>query len=127
MSCEKKFPSNVCIGCAVMAVAVIISFSNFSKRTLKEIWRRYKREEGGNSGKGKHCAHYNHDRKYPGYDDPKNGRVLTYAEHYMDHYDRNGKPGLGLTKQQNKRALGLLWSKLSREERNKLPPPDSVS
>ena len=54
------------------------------------------------------AAHYNHDRNYPLYDHPSNGRVLCVKHHFEDHTRENaGKNGLSV--ENNRRArLSLL-------------------
>ena len=42
-------------------------------------------------------AHYNHNRNSGNYNRAKNGRCLTRREHYVDHFNRHGTRGLGLS------------------------------
>lgn len=40
------------------------------------------------------AAHINHNRDYPGYNTPENGRVLDSYCHLIDHIERAGNNGL---------------------------------
>lgn len=51
------------------------------------------------------AAHYNHNRTYPGYDDPDNGRALCPPCHLDDHINRSRN---GLNKRENNWAIEQL-------------------
>lgn len=52
------------------------------------------------------CAHLNHDKRCPGYDDPKNGIRVTEVEEYVYHRWHRFEPcNIGLTTEQNDRAI----------------------
>ena len=40
------------------------------------------------------AAHINHNRDYPGYNTPENGRILDTYCHLIDHIERAGSNGL---------------------------------
>ncbi len=83
-------------------------YSAFSKKTRSIIRDR----DGGRSvesGLTDHleAAHWSHDRSRSDYDSPDNGRLLTTAEHFWDHVDRQGENGL--SKESNDWAIMTIW------------------
>lgn len=83
----------------------------------RDGWKSVKSGETDNL----HAAHINHDKSSPRYNDPSNGRMLTRAEHYDDHVNREGRNGL--SRGQNLWALKALWGSMSEEERDGRNPP----
>jgi hypothetical protein len=59
------------------------------------------------------CAHLDHSRENPLYDDPSNGRLLTTEEHLHDHINRSGRNGLSQT--HNNWAIARLKERLGLE------------
>lgn len=109
---------------ASILLLLMITQMAFSFGTKKKILER-DNNTSVESGKTRNleAAHYNHDKKREDYDDEKNGRMLTRSEHYMDHYKRHNKEGLGLSRQQNRWALNTIWNRMTEKERKGLPPP----
>lgn len=57
------------------------------------------------------CAHFNHDKTKPNYDDPSNGRVLCVEDHLKDHINRHGSNGLST--RANEWAINMIKTRLS--------------
>lgn len=72
------------------------------------------------------CAHINHDKSRPEYDTEGNGRTLDRKEHYIDHFNRHGTEGLGLSNEGNVSALWAIWQRLTQSDREDLPNPREV-
>ena len=62
------------------------------------------------STQGCECAHINHNKQDPRYDDPSNGRLLCTEDHLKDHVNRHGRNGL--PKRTNERAIELIKLRL---------------
>lgn len=109
------------VGMGLLSQAFLIAFSRQSRET---IWRR-DRGMSQHSGEteGLECAHYDHTRD-ESYDNPKNGRLLTRREHYMEHYMNHGRNGLSL--RGNMGGCMLIWNRLTIEERRGLPLPHTL-
>lgn len=109
---------------ASVLLSLMISGMAFSYSTKKEMLER-DNNASVESGKTQNleAAHYNHDKRNEDYDSVDNGRMLTRAEHYMDHYTRHGRKDLGLTRRQNRWALNTIWRRMTKKERRGLPPP----
>lgn len=107
------------------ASAPLIFGLPFSWNVAKQIRKRDRNRsaQSGNTGKLE-AAHINHNQRNKNYDDPSNGRLLTTTEHYLDHYYRHGRNGL--TKSQNIWALKQIWERLTDEEKESLPHPDTM-
>lgn len=112
---------------AIIGGIFLLSQFAFSKKTRKEIIKRdgYACVLCGSTD-GCNCAHIDHSRDNPRYDDPSDGRVLCDEHHYLDHYNRHGSPNLGLNEAQNRWSLASIWARLSENKKKRLPPPDSV-
>lgn len=103
------------LGEIAFAVGVTgLSLGAFSLKSREEIKERAggKSELSGLSpddGHFMHCAHLNHDRRNPNYDDPRNGKYLTVTEHYEQHLDARGRArDIGLSEQGNDWAINKL-------------------
>lgn len=109
---------------ATLLFSLMLSSMAFSYSTRKEMLER-DNHASVESGKTNNleAAHYSHDKNNPDYDSVNNGRMLTRAEHYMDHYTRHGRSDLGLTRRQNRWALNTIWSRMTKKEKKGLPPP----
>jgi len=109
---------------ATFGLLAIATMGAFSRKSKEEIWKR----DGGVSAlsgqngrlEASHISHAKDER----YDDPSNGRLLTTREHYIDHYNRHGRNGL--TMAGNKWALRKIWERLTGQDKNGLPPPESI-
>jgi hypothetical protein len=86
--------------------------SAFSYEVREQIKQRanYKSELSGRDDEPLECAHYNHDKHNPGYNDPDNGRLLLLSEHLQDHIDREGVNGL--SSKENEWAIRTIESRL---------------
>ena len=104
-----------------------LSSATFSKGVKECIRKRdgNKSVESGEEGVLE-IAHYNHDSNSENYKRAKNGRCLTRREHYADHFNRHGTPGLGLKEEGNLSAIGAIWGRMSERERRDLPGPEMV-
>ena len=93
--------------------AIAPFFLAFSLRARDLIRKRagYKSEISG-SKDFLECGHKNHSRKYPGYDNPDNGVLMTIWEHLQDHTNRANDPNLGLNKEQNDWAIARLKERI---------------
>jgi hypothetical protein len=103
-----------------------VSLTAFSWEVRQQIRERdnYRCQDTGEPAR--ECAHYSHDKSLETYDTPENGRVLTQKSHYMDHFNRHGRPELGLSNHHNLWALKTIWKRLSDEEKVGLPTPEEV-
>ena len=110
----------IAVGIPVFAMA----FTRAVRRIIgnRDGWQSVQSGDGGPL----EAAHISHDKKNPNYNDPSNGRMLTPAEHYDDHYNRHGKDQLGLNNHQNKWSLRMIWGRLSDKDKEGRNPPDSV-
>lgn len=106
---------SICLMSPIFAMA-------FSRAVRNIIMRRdgYKSVLSGET-ENLEAAHLNHDRNYPKYNEPSNGRMLTRREHYIDHLNRHGRNGL--TKDGNRGALNLIWKRMTASEKIGLKPP----
>ena len=85
----------------------------FSKKVRREIWER-------DCGKcvmcgstiGCECAHINHNKSDPNYNDASNGRLLCKPHHMWDHINRSGTEQLGLTEEGNDWAIMMIWKRI---------------
>lgn len=90
------------------------AWSAFSRRSREEIRTRAGgvsewSGDGVHNGHTMHCAHLNHDRTRPDYDNPQNGVYLTVTEHYEQHKGAIGRAReLGLTEEGNNWAVNKL-------------------
>lgn len=110
------------VGIALTAYALIhLSSFAFSRQTRRKIWRRAggRSELTGYSHMKLECAHYDHDRSNPDYDNPDNGRLLTVQEHLEDHLmyrdtavDNRGLLANGLTPEANEWAIKKIQERL---------------
>lgn len=102
---------------AIGSIPVLaMAFSSLVRKII------FKRDGGRSVWSGKeenlHAAHITHDRSDPRYNDSSNGRMLTRAEHYVDHDNRQGRNGL--TERGNSWAKTMLWNSMSEEEREEV-------
>lgn len=80
----------------VMAgVGLLLTQFAFTRGVRRQIWER----DGGvcqvcGSTEHLNCAHWDHNRDNPWYNDPENGRLLCVADHLRDHIERAGSNGL---------------------------------
>jgi 5-methylcytosine-specific restriction endonuclease McrA len=58
------------------------------------------------------CAHINHNKNSPRYNDPSNGRVLCARCHLGDHMNREGHNGLKV--EQNRWAVDMISRRVDR-------------
>lgn len=119
----KPFESHLLEISAIIGILALSQFA-FSKKTRKDIHARdgYACVICGSTS-GCNCAHIDHSKSNPRYDDASNGRVLCDEHHYLDHHNRHGSTNLGLNTAQNKWALATIWAKLTEDKKKKLPPP----
>jgi len=97
-----------------------ISVLAFSKKVKKIIKKRDGLRSAESGVKGcLQCAHIDHDKKNPHYNNPNNGRLLTIREHYLDHYNRHGSNGL--SKKDNRDTVKGLYYMLPKSKRKNLP------
>lgn len=98
----------------VFGALVLIGSEAFSWNTRKKIWRRDGGQcqecDGVPCGGRLECAHYDHSRDNPLYDDPSNGRLLCVSKHLEDHELNEGQNGL--TRDQNQWAISALITRL---------------
>lgn len=90
---------------------LLLSQFAFTRKVRQEIWKR----DGGRCvecGTTQHlqCAHYDHNRDNPWYNDPDNGRLLCVKHHLEDHIDGAGSNGL--LPHQNDYAIRTLQEKI---------------
>lgn len=98
----------------VLIGGIVLSNCAFSRNVRNKIWQRAggKSELSGLSeadGYSLECAHLNHSRDYPRYNDPSNGRLLTTEEHLADHLHRTDN---GLDESGNTWAVRKLRERL---------------
>lgn len=107
-----------------LAIPLLLAFS---RKVRKQIIARdgYACVTCGSTS-GCNCAHIDHSKDNPRYDDASNGRVLCDGHHYLDHLNRHDSTNLGLNAAQNRWALASLWARLTEDKKKKLPPPESV-
>lgn len=105
-----------------------VSLTAFSRSVRHEIGERdhWTCQESGYKG-ALEAAHFSHNKNDPAYNTPENGRMLAPKFHYLDHYNRHGTPGLGLSEAENLWALNEIWKRLTDKERRGLPEPDTVT
>lgn len=100
---------------------LLLSQFAFSSGARSQILNRDKKDVWTNETENLEAAHITHDKRDPRYNSPENGRMLTRRNHYIDHYNREGRNGLTIPA--NNAALRLIWKRLSPEERQGLPEP----
>jgi hypothetical protein len=110
---------------ATASVAFLLT-NAFSKKTRREIWERAGgvSELSGEGGRVE-CAHYNHDRSGPAYDDPNNGLLVTIYEHLhsdevghvpqRQYYPQDPLPN-GLKPEWNEWAIKKIEERLPKQE-----------
>lgn len=88
-----------------------VALNAFSHRVKKEIKERDKtcQAESGQHIGLLEAAHYNHNRSYPQYNSPENGRLLCTLHHLQDHQERSDN---GLSESQNDWAINALKGRL---------------
>lgn len=59
------------------------------------------------------CAHIDHNRENPDYNNPENGIYMTVTEHLIDHLTRAGANGL--SEEHNNMAIRSLESRVIKE------------
>jgi len=97
-----------------------IAFFAFSRNSRKIIHKRDEEKSALSGEEGKLvCAHIDHDKNNPHYNNPNNGRLLTIREHYLDHYNRHGSNGL--SKKDNRDTAKGLYYMLPKSKRKNLP------
>ena len=106
-------------GLGLLAIAALGAFSRPVRQRIKE--RDGHRSVLSGQTEKLEVAHIDHSKKNPRYNDESNGRTLTTAEHYLDHYNRHGRNGL--TTAGNRWSLRKIWERLTDTERERLPPP----
>jgi|GEM_PF-1807399 len=107
-----------------IVLALWLSTGSFSRSIALEIKKRDKwkcTECGGKNSKRLEAAHRNHFKKSRIYDKTDNGMTLCVKCHYLQHLNGHGNGTLGLSKENNIKALAALWKRLSSEEREGLP------
>jgi len=111
---------------ATVIGVVALSQGAFSRPVRRKIWERDKgRCVMCGSTEHLNCSHIDHSKSNTLYDHESNGRLLCEPDHYLvDHVNREGRNGLPLN--QNRFAKRSLWSRLTEEQKKKLPPPDST-
>jgi len=110
---------------AIVLGAAALATGAFSKETRKKIWKRDgSKSKWSGETQELTVAHVNHNKKLPIYDSEENGRLLTWKEQYIDHFNRHGTEDLGLNESQNKWALATIWRRLTQKE--DLPPPEEA-
>lgn len=101
---------------SVMFFALTAQFSYQSKEKIKErVRRRYGRlcsERSGIYGVPLEASHRNHQR-CNGYDDPKNGELLTIYEHLLVHEGWSTQNTLGLSKRDNDFAIRSIKERIT--------------
>ena len=84
----------------IAAASYCIATSSFSRSVREFIWSRDRGKcqecDGHNCTSKLECAHYDHDRRNPDYDNPDNGRLLCTGQHLVDHREGAGDNGLSL-------------------------------
>lgn len=119
---ERKRYVEVAMSIGALVVLSQAMLGAFSLKSKKEIWNRDGGQSAESGDQGNlECAHYDHSRENPLYNDPSNGRLLTRREHYLDHFYRRDN---GLSQQANEWAVKMIWDRLSKSERKGLPAPD---
>ena len=92
-------------------VGLLLSQFAFTRAVRRQIWER----DGGvcqvcGSTEHLNCAHYDHNRDNPWYNDPENGRLLCELDHLREH---EGSEGVnGLLPHQNDYAIMMLRQRL---------------
>lgn len=99
-------------------------FGAFSFETREKIRQRDRVSVESGSSRNLECAHWNHNRNNPKYNDPENGRLLTAREHYLDHWYRRDN---GLSDERNEEAVFSIWERLSKRDRKGLPHPNNYN
>jgi hypothetical protein len=112
--------NNILTTTAIIGGILILSEFAFSRSIRKQIHARDEVDVWDGTVETE-CAHITHDKSDPMYNDPSNGRLLSKRNHYLDHYNREGRNGL--TKAGNDWALVAIWNRLTEEEREGLPSP----
>lgn len=105
----------------VLAQAMLGAFSYEVREKIRE---RDKVSVESGSTKNLECAHWNHNKSDPAYNEPSNGRLLTAREHYLDHWYRRDN---GLSDVHNEEAINSIWERLSKRERKGLPHPNNYN
>ena len=123
MSPEGLKPSETVKDIALILGILFLSQFAFTRKVRREIIDRdgYACVICGSTS-GCNCAHIDHSKDSPVYNDASNGRVLCDEHHYLDHYNREDS-NIGLNKAQNRWALASIWSRLTEDKKKKLPPP----
>lgn len=99
------------ISLGIMAFAIT---GAFSRKVRRKIWER---DKGTCSICGStdnlQCAHIDHNKSNPRYNDPSNGRLLCKIPcHLNDHINREGRNGL--SKRQNQWSINALKGKFDK-------------
>lgn len=82
----------------------------FSKKTRAIIHARDKNRSVWSGGtENLECAHINHDKSAPNYDDASNGRLLMRHEHAQDHINRAERNGVRTKEQNDFAILSIIW------------------
>lgn len=100
---------------------LLLSQFAFTRPIRREIHTRDEVDVWDGATERLECAHITHDKSDPRYNDTSNGRLLTIRNHYLDHYNREGRNGL--TKAGNDWALRAIWNRLTEDEKRGLPLP----
>lgn len=122
MSPEGQKPSeNHLLELSLIAGIVVLSQFACSRPVRRKVHERDKVDVWDGSTENLEVAHIQHNRDNPLYNSEENARLLSRKNHYIDHYNREGRNGL--TIQANRWSLRTIWARLTDEEKSKLPPP----
>jgi len=95
---------------AIVIGATVLTGSAFSKASRDKIHSRDVVCVNCGSSEHLECAHIDHSRSNPKYDDTSNGRLLCSTDHLKDHINRHGRNGLN--KSQNEWAIKSLLKRI---------------
>jgi hypothetical protein len=99
-----------------------LTTSAFSINSKQKIWDRANShsELSGENTVRMECNHMTHDKASPLYDDPRNGMLVTIAEHYSFHLMFRGRAGeIGLSENHNEYAIRECRYRLEQDGKDK--------
>lgn len=100
----------------ILLGAFSLATRNAIRDRVRKKYGRLQSEKSGKNDEPLECAHINHNPRFPKYDHPSNGRLLTLSEHLEDHRNRAGRNGL--TPEENEWAIDHILKRLSKLHRD---------
>lgn len=126
MSKENESSFSWLHGLALIGVIGVVSQLAFSPSTRKKILDRDGRQSVlSGATTNLDVCHIDHTKNAT-YDETWRGRTLTRVEHYLDHYNRHGREGLGLSIRDNIAALRLIAMRMGANELARIPSIEAL-